>query len=60
MEKKFGGDEWIIVGRFTANRSGFNSEFWGDVKQLLDAFKIGNTVSTVTLKLDDKSNLENF
>ncbi len=57
---KFAGDEWTIVGRFAANGSGFDSEFWGDAKQLLGAFKRGNTVSTVTLKLNDKSNFESF
>ena len=57
---KFAGDEWTIVGKFISGGSGFDSEFWGDSKQLLNAFKRGNTVSTVTLKLDNKSNFENF
>jgi len=57
---KFAGDDWLIVGNFTAGGSGFDSEFWGDSKQLLNAFNRGNTVSSVTLKLDDKSNFENF
>ena len=57
---KFAGDEWTIVGKFVSDGSGFDSEFWGDSKQLLNAFKRGNTVSTVTLKLDDKANFESF
>jgi len=57
---KFAGDEWTIVGKFISGGSGFDSEFWGDSKQLLNAFKRGNSVSTVTLKLDDKSNFKAF
>lgn len=57
---KFAGDEWTIVGIFEANGSGFESEFWGDAKQLLDAFNRGNSVSTLTLKLDDIKNFEAF
>jgi len=57
---KFAGDEWTIVGKFISGGSGFDSEFWGDSKQLLNAFNRGNTVSTVTLKLDDKNNFEKF
>lgn len=57
---KFAGDLWTIVGIFEANGSGFESEFWGDAKQLLDAFNRGNSVSTLTLKLDDINNFEAF
>ena len=57
---KFAGDEWTIVGKFISGGSGFDSEFWGDSKQLLNAFNRGNTVSTVTLKLDNKNNFEKF
>ncbi|PJA98410.1 MAG: multidrug ABC transporter permease [Ignavibacteriales bacterium CG_4_9_14_3_um_filter_30_11] len=56
----FAGDEWTIVGKFVSDGSGFDSEFWGDSKQLLNAFNRGNTVSTVTLRLDDKNNFEKF
>lgn len=57
---KFAGDEWTIVGIFEANGSGFESEFWGDSQQLLNAFNRGNSVSTLTLKLDDINNFETF
>ncbi len=57
---KFAGDEWTIVGKFDAGGSGFDSELWGDAKQLLDAFNRGNTVSTVTLKLDNANDFEKF
>ncbi len=57
---KFAGDEWTIVGIFEANGSGFESEFWGDYQQLLNAFNRGNSVSTLTLKLDDMKNFDAF
>jgi len=57
---KFAGDNWAIVGKFSAGGSGFDSEFWGDSKQLLDAFNRGSTVSTVTLKLENAGDFEKF
>ncbi len=57
---KFAGDKWTIVGIFDADGSGFDSEMWGDADQLLNAFNRGSTVSSVTLKLDNVSNFENF
>lgn len=55
---KFAKDEWTIVGVFSAESSGFESEFWGDALQLLDAFNRGSTVSTVTFKLANPSDFE--
>ena len=57
---KFAGDFWNVVGVFTTNGSGFDSEFWGDATQLLSAFHRGSYVSTVTLKLDNINNYNNF
>lgn len=57
---KFAGDQWSIVGEFEAGGSGFESEMWGDSKQLLDAFHRGNTVSTITLKLTKASDFDKF
>lgn len=57
---KFAGDNWTIVGLFTTEGSGFDSELWGDALQLLNAFNRGNNVSTITLKLDNASNFEKF
>jgi ABC-type antimicrobial peptide transport system permease subunit len=56
----FAGDKWKIVGKFEDNGSGFESELWGDSQQLLNAFNRGNSVSSVTLKLDNLSNFEKF
>ena len=57
---KFAGDDWKLVGIFSAEGSGFESEILGDALQLLGAFNRGNTVSTITLKLDDAKNFDAF
>lgn len=57
---KFAGDFWTIVGLFEAEGSGFESELWGDTQQLLQAFNRGTAVSTVTLKLDNINNFNQF
>ncbi|MBA4094208.1 MAG: multidrug ABC transporter permease [Candidatus Accumulibacter sp.] len=36
---RFGGRDWVVVGLFDAGRSGFDSEIWGDVDQLMQAFR---------------------
>lgn len=59
-EVKFAGDNWKIVGIFDSEGSGFDSELWGDSQQLLNAFNRGNTVSSMTLKLDDAGNFDEF
>ncbi|HUD24182.1 MAG TPA: ABC transporter permease [Burkholderiaceae bacterium] len=35
----FAQREWLIVGRFDAQRTAFDSEIWGDCEQLLQAFR---------------------
>ncbi len=57
---KFAGDEWTIVGRFDGGGSGFDSEMWGDATQLLLAFHRGNSVSTLTVRLNRPEDLESF
>jgi ABC-type antimicrobial peptide transport system permease subunit len=36
---RFGGREWTVVGLFDADKSGFDSEIWGDVDQLMPSFR---------------------
>ena len=36
---RFGGLDWPVVGVFEADGSGFESEIWGDVDQLMPAFR---------------------
>jgi putative ABC transport system permease protein len=59
-EVKFAGDNWKIVGVFDSDGSGFDSELWGDSQQLLNAFNRGNTISSMTLKLDNANNFDDF
>ena len=47
---KFGGDIWTVVGIFDAEGSGFDSELWGDLNQIADAFR-RSSFSTVTARL---------
>src|SRR5688572_4391202 len=54
---KFGGDFWTVVGIFDSDGSGFDSELWGDLNQIADAFK-RSSLSTVTLRLKDPGDFE--
>lgn len=36
---RFGGREWRVVGLFEAGGTAFDSEVWGDVDQLMQAFR---------------------
>ena len=54
---KFGGDVWTVVGLFDADGSGFDSELWGDLNQIADAFK-RSSFSTVTVRLKDPEDLD--
>jgi putative ABC transport system permease protein len=53
---KFGGDLWTVVGIFDADGSGFDSEAWGDLHQIADAFK-RSSFSTVTFRLKNPDDL---
>jgi len=47
---RFAMRTWLIVGVFDAGNTGFSSEMWGDVEQLLQAFR-RITFSSVILRL---------
>ncbi|MFM2065347.1 MAG: hypothetical protein RLZZ584_256 [Pseudomonadota bacterium] len=49
---RFGGRQWLIVGVFDAGRTGFDSEIWGDVDVMMQAFR-RNAFSTLVLRLAD-------
>jgi putative ABC transport system permease protein len=57
---KFGGDQWMIVGRFDAGGNGFDSEIWGDVTQLQAAFERQGAFSTVTVRLRSTKEFDAF
>lgn len=47
---RFGMRNWTVVGIFESNGSGFESELWGDVRQLMDAFQ-RPVFSSLTMRL---------
>jgi putative ABC transport system permease protein len=49
---RFGSREWTVVGIFDAQGSGFDSELWGDIVQLSDAFR-RPVYSSLTFRLAD-------
>ena len=55
---KFAGDAWSIVGVYQTGGDGFNSEMWGDVGQLQDAFRRGGSFSTVTFQMAGSGQVE--
>ena len=55
---RFGGDNWLIVGMFDTGGNGFNSEIWGDVRQLQSAFSREGAYSTITFRLASSDQLD--
>jgi ABC-type antimicrobial peptide transport system permease subunit len=51
---RFGMRDWTVVGIFDAGNTGFSSEIWGDVDQLMPAFR-RQSYSSVIFKLRDPS-----
>ncbi|NTV50215.1 MAG: FtsX-like permease family protein [Geobacteraceae bacterium] len=56
---RFGMRDWTIVGIFDAGTTGFNSEIWGDVDQLMQAFR-RPVYSSVLFRLADSDSFERF
>lgn len=56
---RFGMRDWTVVGIFDAGNTGYASEIWGDVDQLMQAFR-RPVYSSVILKLHDSSEFEKF
>jgi putative ABC transport system permease protein len=53
---RFGMRDWTVVGTFDAGTSGFSSEIWGDVDQLMQAFR-RPVYSSVLFRLRDTTEL---
>jgi len=51
---RFAMRDWTVVGVFDAGNTGFSSEIWGDVDQLMQAFR-RPVYSSVLFKLRDSS-----
>ena len=54
---RFGMRNWQVVGVFDAGNSGFSSEIWGDVDQLMQAFRRPVYSSTI-FKMRDPSRFD--
>lgn len=54
---RFAGDEWTIVGEMEAEKSGFESELWCDVRQLQQAFN-RDAFSTLTFRKTSDADIE--
>ena len=55
----FGLRDWTVVGIFDAGKSGFDSEIWGDVEQLMQAFR-RPIFSSVIFKLADPEKFDDL
>ena len=49
--------DWNVVGVFDAGNTGFNSEIWGDVDQLMQSFR-RPVYSSIIFRLRDPSEFE--
>ncbi|HWH40952.1 MAG TPA: ABC transporter permease [Usitatibacter sp.] len=56
---RFAGREWIIVGTFEGGKSGFDSEVWGDVEQMVQAFR-RQTFSSMLVRLRQRDEFASF
>ncbi|MDR5753127.1 MULTISPECIES: ABC transporter permease [unclassified Caballeronia] len=56
---RFAQRDWTIVGRFDAGGSGFDSEIWGDVDQLMQSFR-RSAFSSMVLRLARSDLFERF
>ena len=54
---RFAMRDWTVVGVFDAGNTGFSSEIWGDVDQLMQAFR-RPVYSSVIFKLRDSKEFE--
>ncbi len=54
---RFGMRDWTVVGVFSAGNTGFSSEIWGDVDQLMQAFR-RPVYSSITCKLRNSADFE--
>lgn len=54
---RFGMRDWTVVGIFDAGSTGFSSEIWGDVEQLMQAFR-RPVYSSITFRLLNPAEFE--
>ena len=56
---RFAGREWTVVGTFDAGKSGFDSEIWGDVDQMMQAFR-RTVYSSMIVELNSPADFDSF
>ncbi|MCA3233629.1 MAG: ABC transporter permease [Cupriavidus sp.] len=56
---RFAQRDWTVVGHFDAGGSGFDSEIWGDVDQLMQSFRRGS-YSSMVLRLANTDAFDRF
>lgn len=49
---RFAQRDWLVVGVFDSDKTGFDSEIWGDAEQMMQAFR-RNAYSTIVLRVAD-------
>ena len=54
---RFGGEEWTVVGHFSADGSSFESEIWGENEQFMPVFR-GEFFQVVTFRMSDPASFE--
>src|SRR5262245_3450296 len=54
---RFGGRDWLVVGVFDSGGSGFDSEIWGDVDQMMQSFR-RQAYSSVIARLSDPAGFD--
>ena len=54
---RFGMRDWRVVGIFDAGSTGYSSEIWGDVDQLMQAFR-RPVYSSILFRMQDPSQFE--
>ncbi|MDZ7344660.1 MAG: ABC transporter permease [candidate division KSB1 bacterium] len=54
---RMGGTDWKIVGIFDGGRTGFDSEIWGDVENIMATWR-RSAFSSVTVRLRDPKDFE--
>jgi putative ABC transport system permease protein len=59
QQLRFAGREWTVVGTFDGAQSAFDSEVWGDVEQMMQAFR-RTAYSAAVARLQDASDFEAF
>jgi len=56
---RFAGRAWTVVGIFDGGKSGFDSEVWGDVDQMMQAFR-RTLYSSALVRLEEAADFQAF